>query len=76
MSAPMDRDLYELLLDCEEYFDNRADADITGYPPVQVTNKEYVLLQRVRAFLKDGQPPPPEEDAAQNLEDPHPPRPR
>lgn len=43
-------DLLEALQECEDYFDNRADADCDqdGYIP----NKEMLLLQVVREALK------------------------
>lgn len=43
-------DLIELLIECEEYFDNKADADCdeTGFIP----NKEMHLLTMVREALR------------------------
>jgi len=46
----IDADLLELLFECEEYFDNKADADCdeTGFVP----NKEMRLLTMVREALR------------------------
>ena len=46
----MDADLIELLIECEEYFDNKADADCdeTGFIP----NKEMRLLTMVREAMR------------------------
>ncbi|TCR64664.1 hypothetical protein [Bosea sp. BK604] len=41
--------LREALAECEEYFDNRADADCEGDPAEFVPNKEMRLLNIVRA---------------------------
>jgi len=44
--------IVEVLYECEEYFDNRADADCVGDPPHFVGNKEMQLLGEVREALK------------------------
>lgn len=41
----------EALVDCEEYFDNRADADAVGNPPRFQGNHEMNLLGVVRRAL-------------------------
>lgn len=43
--------LVEALDDCEDYFDNRADADCEGDPLQFVPNKEMRLLSQVREAL-------------------------
>ena len=45
-------DMREALIECEEYFDNRADADCEGDPLEFVPNKEMRLLNAVQAALK------------------------
>ena len=44
-----EREYKELLEDCEEYFDNKADADHNGEN--FVPNKEMEILSRIRQFL-------------------------
>ncbi len=44
-------EMFEALTECEEYFDNRADADCEGDPLEFVPNKEMRLLSVVRDAL-------------------------
>lgn len=44
-------DMRDALIDCEEYFANRADADCEGDPLEFVPNKEMRLLNTVQAVL-------------------------
>ena len=43
--------LREVLVECEEFFDNRADADAQGDPARYVGNAEMTMLGIVRAAL-------------------------
>lgn len=44
-------DMREALIECEDYFDGRADADCEGDPLEFVPNKEMRLLDTVQAVL-------------------------
>lgn len=47
--------LVEALRECEDYFDQRADADCVGDPPAYAGNREMTLLGVVRRALEGGQ---------------------
>lgn len=48
--------LVKALRECEDYFDQRADADCVGDPAAYVGNREMTLLGVVLRALEAGQP--------------------
>ena len=53
-------DMREALIECEDYFDGKADADCEGDPLEFVPNREMRLLNTVQAVLPKLPSPTPE----------------